>query len=113
MVKYYHKKERAVMFTLDIEGNVQEYAMSLLHIINNARENKDSIYKVENSWDNVVYVTCDNGLKKEMEEYLSQFGKIIATENVNRFIIMADYDKSGWEELFGDDCDVEFAVEID
>lgn len=113
MVKYNHRKERAVQFTVDISGDLNEYALSLLHIINNARTNKDTIYKVENSYDNTVYVTCDKGCTKEMTEYLEQFGEIVLVEDINRFIISAEYDKRGWEELFGEDYDVEFAVEID
>ena len=114
MVKYYHEKERAVEFTLNIEGDVQRYAMSFLHIWNNARENKDVFYKVENiSGSNKVFVTCNKEYRNEAEEYLSQFGEITFEEDINRFVITAEYDKSGWEEIFGDDCEVAFAVAID
>lgn len=113
MVKYYHEKQKATQITVRLEGNTQEYALSLLHIINNAREYPNMFYKVENNRGNDVYITCRTEDAEDIREYLEQFGKIVLVEEINWIIIKAQYDKSGWEELFGDDCDVEFAVEID
>ena len=113
MVKYFHKKERATQITVRLEGDVQKYALSFLHIWNNAREYPEMFYKVENNSENDVYVTCRPKDAESITEYLEQFGKIILTEEINWIVISAEYDMKGWEELFGDDCEVEFAVEID
>ena len=117
MVKYYHKKEIAYRFTLDIEGNVQEYALSLLNIINHTRVYPDTFYKVENTDSNIVYVTCDKGDRDSVRDYLENFGTIKSEGDINWFIISAQYDKAGWQELFEYDyekiVDVDFAVEID
>lgn len=114
MIKYAHNKEKAVEFTVDLGNDVQQYAMSFLHIFNNARDNKDVFYKVENmSASNKIFVSCNPSYKEEVAEYLSQFGNITFAEEINRIVITAQYDSRGWEELFGDDCEVDFAVEID
>lgn len=113
MIKYYHKKEKAVLFSITLEGNTQEYALSFLHIWNNAREYPHMIYKVENNSGNSVFVTCNPKRAEEVKEYLEQFGEIWNTEEINWFVISAEYDRSGWKELFDDDCEVDFAIEIE
>ena len=114
MVKYFHEKCKAVEFTVDLGNDVQRYAMSFLHIFNNARDNKDVFYKVENlCGSNKIFVSCNPEYKDEVEEYLVQFGEITFEEEINRFVITAQYDSRGWEELFGDDCEVDFAVKIE
>lgn len=114
MIKYYHKKEKAIQITVRLDGNVQEYALSFLHIWNNAREYPNKLYKVENiSASNDIFVTCNPNWEWEAKEYLEQFGEIRYTEEVNWFIISAEYDRKGWDELFGDDCEPYFSVEID
>lgn len=113
MVKYCHEKEKANRITVCLEGDVQKYALSFLHIWNNAREYPNMFYKVENDSGNNVYITCRKTDTESITEYLEQFGKIVDTEEIDYFIIKADYDFKGWEELFGNDCEVEFAIEID
>ena len=113
MLKYCHEKEKAMEFTLDIEGDVQRYAMSFLHIFNNVRDNPDTFYKINNlSGTNKVFVSCNPEYENEVKEYLEQFGTITFAEEINRIVIYADYDMRGWEELFGDDCEIEFATKI-
>ena len=113
MIKYTHEKEKATMFTLDIKGDTQEYALAFLHIVNNAREFPDMLYKVENTPSNVVYVTCRTSDSESIKEYLSQFGEIKNEELINRFVISAEYDHNGWNELFADDCEVQFDINIE
>ena len=113
MVKYSHEKQKAIQITVRLDGDVQGYALSFLHIWNNAREYPDMFYKVENNSGNDVYVTCRPKDAESIKEYLEQFGRIILVEEINWIVISAQYDFNGWEELFGDDCDVEFSVEID
>ena len=114
MVKYYHEKQKAIVVTVRLDGNVQQYAMSFLHIFNNAREFPNSFYKVENiSGSNDIFVTCRPSDEKEVKEYLEQFGEIRYTEEINWFVIRAEYNQAGWNELWGDDCEVDFEVDID
>lgn len=113
MVKYYHKKEKAIKISVSLEGDVQKYALSFLHIWNNAREYPNMFYKVENNSGNSVFITCNPKYAEEIKEYLEQFGEIWDTEEINWIVISAEYDLKGWEELFGNDCEVDFAVEIE
>lgn len=114
MIKYFHEKEKATQITVRLDGDVQKYALSFLHIWNNAREYPEMFYKVENqSGTNNVFVTCRTEDAEKIKEYLEQFGEIWYTEEINLIIISAEYDRSGYKELFGDDCEVEFAVDID
>lgn len=113
MVKYFHKKGKAIQITVSLDGNLEKYALSFLHIWNNAREYPEMFYKVENNSGNDVIVTCRPKDAENIKEYLEQFGEITFTEEINWIVISAEYDSKGWQELFGDDCEVEFAVEID
>ena len=51
MIKYYHKKEKATKISVELKSNTQEYALSFLHIWNNAREYPNTIAHVENNYD--------------------------------------------------------------
>lgn len=115
MVKYSHKKEIAYRFCLDIKGDVQEYALSLLNIINHVRVYSDTFYKVENTDSNIVYVTCDKGDRDSVRDYLENFGEIKFEQNINWFVISAQYDSKGWDELFNYESaeDSDFTVEIE
>lgn len=114
MVKYYHEKEKATQITVCLSGDVQRYAMSFLHIWNNAREFPHTFYKVENlSGSNNVIVTCNPKREEDVIGYLEQFGEIKYSEEINWFVIHAEYDRRGWNELWGDDCEVDFAIDIE
>ena len=115
MIKYSHKKERATMLTLRIDKPVQEYALAFLHIVNNAKEYPDTIYDIKNNYGNDIYVTFKTSEKKIVYSYLEQFGDIVNEEEVNRFIIYADFDKQGWDEFYGDEDidEVQFVVDIE
>ena len=113
MIKYSHEKSKAIEFTVDLGNDIQQYAMSFLHIFNNVRDNKDIFYKLENlSGTNKIFVSCNPEYAERVEEYLSQFGKITFEEEINRIVITAEYDSRGYDELFSDDYEVDFAVDI-
>lgn len=62
--------------TVEIEGNIVEYAESFLHIFNNVRESKE-LFKVKNYYDsNDVTVYCELDSKDALTKYLKAFGKI-------------------------------------
>lgn len=62
--------------TAEIEGGLEDYAKSLLHIFNNVREH-DELKKVENYYgSNDVTVYCDAKYKEETIKYLENFGKV-------------------------------------
>lgn len=113
MINLFYEKEKATQITVSLDGDIQKYALSFLHIWNNAREYPEIFYKVENNSGNDVIVTCKTEDAERVKEYLENFGEVWHTEEINRFVISAEYDRKGWNTLFGDDCEVEFAVEID
>ena len=78
--KMYEMEGYAV--TVELEGNIEEYAKSFLHIFNNVRANKE-LLKVKNYYDsNDVTVYCDMDFKEATIKYLEAFGKIKGCEKV-------------------------------
>ena len=68
--------------TVEVEGNVKEYAENFLHIFNNVRANSELI-KVKNYYDsNDVTVYCELEAKERLIKYLKAFGKIKGCEKV-------------------------------
>lgn len=68
--------------TVEVEGNVKEYAESFLHIFNNVRESSELI-KVKNYYgSNDVTVYCELDSKDALIKYLKMFGKIQGCEKV-------------------------------
>ena len=68
--------------TVEIEGNVKEYAESFLHIFNNVREASELI-KIKNYYgSNDVTVYCELEAKDDLVKYLKAFGKIKECEKV-------------------------------
>lgn len=113
MINLFYEKEKAIRITVRLDGDIQEYALSFLHIWNNAREYPNKLYKVENiSASNDIFVTCNPNCEEEAKEYLEQFGEIRYTEEINWIVISAQYDRKGYNELFDDDNETDFAVDI-
>lgn len=78
--KVYQSEGYAV--TVEVEGNVKEYAESFLHIFNNVREASELI-KVKNYYgSNEVTVYCELEAKDDLVKYLKAFGKIKSCEKV-------------------------------
>lgn len=78
--KVYQSEGYAV--TVEIEGNVKEYAESFLHIFNNVRQASELI-KVKNYYgSNDVTVYCELEAKDDLIKYLKAFGKIKESEKV-------------------------------
>lgn len=68
--------------TVDIKGNIEEYAQSFLHIFNNVRESNE-LLKIRNYYgDNCVTVYCEPDSKNALIKYLRAFGEIKSCENV-------------------------------
>ena len=68
--------------TVEVEGNVKEYAESFLHIFNNVRQASELI-KIKNYYDsNDVTVYCELDAKDDLVKYLKAFGKIKECEKV-------------------------------
>lgn len=61
---------------INISGNVQEYALNLLAIINNAREYPNMFIKVENHSNSLVSVYCYTKSLDNIKEWIDQFGTI-------------------------------------
>ena len=68
--------------TVEVEGDLKEYAESFLHIFNNVRESKE-LLKVKNYYgSNDVTVYCELEAKDKLVKYLKAFGKIKDCEKV-------------------------------
>ena len=66
----------AYLVVVNVEGNIEDYALSFLNIFNNVRENKE-LFAVRNEpGSNRVAVTCDIDYLEETKEYLANFGKV-------------------------------------
>lgn len=79
--------------TVDIEGDIKEYAESFLHIFNNVRESKE-LFKVKNYYgSNEVTVYCELDSKDALIKYLKSFGEIKECEKVLMYqMAEPDYD---------------------
>lgn len=114
MIKYSHEKQNAIRLSVELKGNVQEYAMSFLQIFNNAREYPNMIYRVENNPGNTVYVTCNPEDVDAVRGFLSQFGEIENEEEIVKFVVNIETDTKGFEYIYGkpedDPIDVEFYI---
>ena len=62
--------------TVRLDGTVQEYAISFLHIFNNVKEN-DELVRVKNDYENNVSVVCYADALEGTKHYLRQFGEIV------------------------------------
>lgn len=80
-VKLDVNKFDGLAITVEIEGGIEEYAMSFLHIFNNVREN-ESLFRVENWRDNRVTVYCKEESKESLIKYLKNFGEIKSIEKM-------------------------------
>ena len=79
-VKVYELEGYAI--TVDVEGDVKEYAESFLHIYNNVRESQE-LFKIKNYYDsNEVTVCCELDSKDALIKYLKAFGEIKGCEKV-------------------------------
>lgn len=68
--------------TVDVEGDIGEYAKNFLHIFNNVRESNE-LFKVRNYYDdNCVTVYCELDAKDALVKYLKAFGEIKSCEKV-------------------------------
>ncbi len=85
--------------TVEVNGKVNEYAESFLHIFNNVRANKE-LLKVKNYYDsNDVTVYCELDSKDTLIKYLKMFGKIKSCEKVLLYQMEEpDYDFNKYDD---------------
>ena len=85
--------------TVDVEGNIEEYAKNFLHIFNNVRENKE-LLKVKNHYDsNHVTVYCEEESKEMTIKYLKMFGEIVSCERALLYQLEEpDYDFDKYDD---------------
>lgn len=85
--------------TVEVEGNVNEYAENFLHIFNNVRAN-EGLLKVKNYYDsNDVTVYCELDFKEALIKYLKMFGRIKGCKDVLMYQIEEpEYDFNKYDE---------------
>lgn len=85
--------------TVEIEGSLEDYSKNFLHIVNNARENKDVLKKVVNHHNNDVTVYCDEKYREETTKYLGNFGHVKSCERVLMYQLKEpDYDINKYDD---------------
>ena len=62
-------EEEAIMLTIEIDGDIAIYAEIFLTLFNNVREHED-LLKIENSYDNCIYLYCEPSAVDEVEDWL-------------------------------------------
>lgn len=85
--------------TVKVEGGIDEYAKSFLHIFNNVRDSRQ-LLKVENHYNNDVTVYCEEKTKDALIKYLKNFGEIKSCEKVLMYQLedAVDYDFEKYED---------------
>ena len=79
--------------TVEILGNVEQYAKNFLHIVNNVREHNKALKKVVNYYNNDVTVYCVPDAKDELIRYLGNFGEFKDCKKVLMYELQEpDYD---------------------
>lgn len=75
-LKVYPEDAKVVRVTI-----TENYANAFLAIFNNVKSDSD-LYKVENDYENDVYVTCRAECAEQVEKWLSNFGEVKSVETV-------------------------------
>lgn len=79
--------------TVEVDGDLKEYADSFLHIFNNVRESRELLRVKNYNNSNDVTVYCELDAKDKLVQYLKAFGKIKNVEKVMVFQVEEpDYD---------------------
>jgi hypothetical protein len=76
-MKINFEKEIGIKITTIFEGTVEEYALMWLNLTNNARENKNVFYNIENNYKNDVFVLINENNVEEVVDYLKRLGLTI------------------------------------
>lgn len=86
--------------TVEIEGDVKEYAENFLHIFNNVRESQE-LLKIKNYYgSNDVTVYCELDSKDALTKYLKAFGRIKSCEKVLIYQMEEpDYDFDKYDDV--------------
>lgn len=65
----------AKMLTIEIVGDIDTYARTFLQLFNNVRENNE-LLKIENGYDNQVFIYCTINVVEELKNWLQKFDNI-------------------------------------
>ena len=98
-LKMYVNQFEGLAITVKVEGGIDEYAKSFLHIYNNVRVSKE-LLKVENHYNNDVTVYCREKTKEALIKYLKNFGEIVSIEKVLMYQLedAMDYDFDKYDD---------------
>lgn len=85
--------------TVEIEGSLEDYAKSLLHIFNNVREHNELKKMVNHYGNNDVTVYCDKEYREETIKYLENFGHVKSYAKVLMYELHEpDYDINKYDD---------------
>lgn len=67
-------KENGIQIVATFKGSVEDYAMMWLNLTNNARENREVFYKIENNYHNDIFVLTNEKDVDDVVDYLQRLG---------------------------------------
>ena len=93
-VRVYTEDAKQVRVTV-----TENYANAFLAIFNNVKSDPD-LYKVENDYENDIYVTCSADSINDVKAWLSKFGEVKSVETVLMlFAHEPDYDLDKYYDI--------------
>lgn len=105
MIRFKLEQEKANRITINVDGPTEKYALSFINIFNHCREYPYAFYKIENNYDNRVYVTCNPKHIDSVKEYLEDFGTIETVDEIAWNVIIPEYDAKGFDTLWPETLD--------
>lgn len=81
MIKLKAQKKKALLFEVEMEGDVKQYALNWLNITNNVRERR-GLLKAYNDSGNTVYVLCEEEYRESVADWLGWFGTVSVPQEV-------------------------------
>ena len=109
VVKLRAWKSKGFVTKVEMEGGIDTYAKNFLNIFNNVKSSSGGLLKVWNDYENGVYVyyldedddSNTYGYKSTaVEEWLSQFGKVQFTRQIEVFTIPeCDLPDTDWDKF--------------
>lgn len=100
MKKYSMSQFPAYEVVVEMEGDLQAYALNFLKIFNTVKSNRELIC-ISNNYHNAVQVVCEKEALEATKDYLSNFGEVTGVNKVLCAKLEEDieYDYDEYDEL--------------
>lgn len=101
MIRFITEKKPVVKVCVEMRGDVQEYALNFLKIVNNVRDNEE-LLRCYNGYGNDVYVICEPSAKDATVDFLGWFGEVTDIEEITGLLPVLDEEHltpEEWDQL--------------